>query len=78
MSTYGVIDYIARCQVTECDEVILNDHRGYLIDIEIERYCETIISEYDKPNRTVLKHTRKSHVKYFNDKVDELLDKIKL
>jgi len=78
MSTYGVIDYITGCQVTECDEVILNDHRGYLIDIEIERYCETIISEYDKPNRNMLKHTRKSHVKYFNDKVDELLDKIKL
>ena len=55
-----------------------NDHRGYLVDIEIEKYCQTTISDYDKPNRTVLKHTHKSHVQQFNDKVDELLDNAKL
>ena len=78
MCTYGIIDYISGCQLTECDKVIINDHRGYLVDIEIERYCETTISDYDKLNRTVLKHTRKSHVQQFNDKVNELLDNAKL
>ena len=36
MCTYRLAEFISGCQIVECDEVILNDHRGYLVDVEIE------------------------------------------
>ena len=65
MSTYGLIDYIARCQIIECDK----DYRGYLLDIEIERYCQYKLNKYDQPNHTILNNMRKSHISKFNKKV---------
>ena len=60
--------------MVECDEVILNNHRGYLVDIEIERYCQCKLSKHDKPRHTILNNTRKNHVKVFNEKVNELME----
>ena len=78
MYTYGLIDYVAGCQLIECDEVIMNDHRGYLVDLEIERYYKCKLNKYDKPNHTILNNTRKIHVLKFNKKVNELMDSFKL
>jgi len=74
MCTYGLVEFISGCQMVEYDKVILNDHRGYLVDIEIERYCQCKLSKYDKPCHTILNNTRKNHVKVFNEKVNELIE----
>ena len=34
MCTYEILEYIAKSQLTECDKVILNNHRGYLVNVE--------------------------------------------
>ena len=47
MCTYGLIEYVAGCQLIECDEVVLNDHRGYLLDIKVERYCQCKLNKYN-------------------------------
>ena len=78
MFTYGLINYVASCQLTKCDEVIMNDHRGYLVDLEIERYCKYKLNKYDKPNHTILNNIRKSHIIKFNEKVNKLMDSFKL
>jgi len=70
MCTYRLINYVASCQLTEHDEVIINNHRGYLVDLEIERYCKCKLNKYDKPNHTILNNMRKSHVIKFNEKVN--------
>ena len=33
----GLIECIARSQITEYNEVVFNNQRGYLVDIEIEK-----------------------------------------
>jgi hypothetical protein len=64
--TYGLIEFISGSQMVECDEIIMNDHRGYLIDIEIERYCQCKPNTYNKPRHTILDNAKKSHVAKFN------------
>jgi len=78
MYTYGLIDYVASYQLTECDEVIMNDHRGYVVDLEIKRYCKCKLNKYDKLNHTILNNTRKSHILKFNEKVNEVMASFKL
>ena len=39
MRTHGLLDCIAGCQLTECDQAIMNNHRRFLVDAEIKRYC---------------------------------------
>ena len=51
LCTYGVIQFIEGCQMTECDEIILNDHRGYIVDINIEEYYNVKLNEYDKSRK---------------------------
>ena len=76
--TYGVFNYVVGCQQTECDEIIMNDHRGYLIDIDLEGFCNMTLNKYDKPNKRILDNARKSHVEIFNDKVNKLMRTHKL
>ena len=64
--------------MVECDEIIMNDHRGYLIDIEIERYCQCKQNTYDKPRHTILDNAKKSHVAKFNKRVEELMQELNL
>ena len=66
--TYGLIEFNEGCQLTKCNEIIFNDHRGYLVDINLERYCDHKLNEYDKPRKVLLNHTRKSHMEKFNEK----------
>ena len=47
MCSLGLIKFIDGCQMTECDEVIIIDHRGYLINIEIEKYCSHVLNKDD-------------------------------
>ena len=37
-ASYRIISYIERCKLIEANEVVLSDHRGYLVDINFELY----------------------------------------
>ena len=76
MRTYSIIECIAGCQRTECDKIIMNDYREYLIGTEIERYYNYQMLLRNKPNHRVINHTKKSHTNAFNSKIDELLDSV--
>ena len=78
LCSYGLLKYISGCQIVECDEVILNDHRGYVVNLEIERYCQCKLSRYDNPKHASLNNTKKSHVDKFNEKVNELMESFNL
>ena len=68
MHACGLIDHIDGCKLTKCDEIIINDHRGYLVDVEIERCCDCKLNKYDSPNHPFLNNTRKIHIKNFKKK----------
>ena len=40
MYTYGLIEFIDKYQLIECDEIIINDYRGFIVDIAIELFCQ--------------------------------------
>ena len=33
-----LVEYIKDCQITECNEIINNDYRGFLIDLDLVEY----------------------------------------
>ena len=76
LCTHGLLEYISGSQMVECDEVIINDHRGYLLDLEIERYCKCKLSKYDKPRHTILNNNKTSHVEIFNEKINEVMNQL--
>ena len=78
MRAHGLIDYVAGCQLIEYDEVIINNHREHLLNIEIESCCQCKLNKNDQPNHTILNNTRKSHVLKFNEKVNEAITSINL
>ena len=41
----------------------MNDHCGFLVDYEIERHFKCGLSEYDKPNHTMLNNEITTNVK---------------
>ena len=41
----GLVDHIEGCQHTECDETLINNHRGYLVNINIEKFCNSKLNE---------------------------------
>ena len=76
LSTQGLLEHVAGCQMVECDEVIMNDHRGHMVDLEIERYCEMKLSKCDKPCRSLLNNNKKSHAETFNEKANEIMKQL--
>ena len=46
--------------------------------VEIKRYCQCKLSKYDKPRHTILNNRKKSHVEKFNEKVNEMMNQLKV
>ena len=78
LCVHRLIKCIADCQMVKCDEVVINDHRGYLVDLEIERYVQCKLSKQDKPRHAMLNNNKKSHVVAFNEKVNEVMHQLNL
>ena len=62
--------------MVECNKVMLNDYRGYLVNLEIEQYCQCKLSKHDKPRHTMLNNTKKSHVEKFNKRVNQMISQL--
>ena len=73
LCTHGLIDCIEGCQLTECDKILMNDHRGYILDVNVESFCSCGVNKYDRPNRTLLDNARKHHMHTFNEKANEMM-----
>ena len=77
MRMHRLKELISRSQMAECDKVILNDCRGHLVDIEIERYCQCKLNKHDL-RHTILNDTKKGHADNFNKKIDDLMISLNL
>ena len=49
-----------------------------MIDIDIKIFCNCKLNKHDRPNQSMLDNARKSHVRDFNDKVNELINTCQL
>ena len=73
MRACRLIEFIEGCQLTECDEIIMNDHRGFIVDVAIERHCQCRLNAYDKPHHAILNNSKQSHKDLFNEKLIEVM-----
>ena len=60
--------------MTECNKIIIADHREYIIDIHLEDYFNLSIAEIDKIENSRINSRKLSHRTKFVEKVEELLD----
>jgi len=52
-------------KMTNCSEIVMTDHQGYIIDIDINEYFNTKTEKLDEIDHSKLNSTRKSHRKRF-------------
>jgi len=39
-TTTGLIEYVDGCKITKFTEILITDHRGFIIDFNLEDYFE--------------------------------------
>jgi len=57
-------------------EIINSDHRGFIIDIDINEYFAIVSSDYDYADNVILDPTKRSHREKFVQKLDEYIDQL--
>jgi len=50
----GIINYVDGCTIIECNELIITNHREYLVDVNLERYFDSNEFEIDKNDSSKL------------------------
>ena len=61
----GLLPYIEGCEMTNYSEIIVTDHRGFVVDIDINAYLHIKISTFDEMDAVSLNPRRLSHKKKF-------------
>ena len=61
----SIMNCIEGYKLIEVNEIVLSNHRGYLIDINLELYFSEQISLWNTINRRILNLSRRSHRKKF-------------
>ena len=74
VATLFIMNCIKRCKLLDANEVLLTDHRLYLIDINLERYFEINLSLWDQINRRIINSAHRSHREIFNKSIEEQLN----
>ena len=46
----NIMECVEDCKLVDANELIINDHQAYLIDINFERYFEAQLSAWDQIN----------------------------
>jgi len=70
----GIMNYIEGCQVVDNNEIIHTDHRGYVIDVNLQEYFDDNFSTWDHINRVMLNPSRRSHKEKFTEIIDEQMN----
>lgn len=61
----GLKEFVEGCMLQECNDIILTDHRSYIIDLNLEAYFDQHLSEWDQINHSILNPSRRSHREKF-------------
>jgi len=85
-ATREISDYIEGCQMVDNNDIIYTDHRGYLVDINLEDYFNDQLSYWNENHKVIINPSRRSHREKFvaiiEDKIDlynlnEMIEEIK-
>ena len=70
----GVIDFIEGAKLLGNKNVIITDHRAYMIDFNMEEYFQDQFSSFVGVNRALLNPSRKSHRNVFVEELENQLN----
>ena len=70
----GLLGVIEGCIMINYLEIIITDHRGFIVDLNIEEYFGARDSVFDRKNIDRLDLTRKTHGEYFVDRIESIVD----
>ena len=65
---------IVGCKLTDFNDIINTDHRGFIFDIDIKDYFDVDSSKYNENQAVILDPTRRSHQEKFKEKLEEYID----
>jgi len=74
----GLLGYLRGCKMVNFTEIICTDHRGFIVDLDLNSYFEVETSNFDLRKLNKLDHRRKSHREKFIDKAESILETVKL
>ena len=71
-----IISCIEGCKLIEVNQIMINDYRDYLIDLNFKLYFSEQMSLQDTINRRVLNLLCRSHREKFYESLETLIDEI--
>ena len=74
MVTEEILASIKGSLLVECNEIVENDHRGFIFDIDINEYFSINASVYDRYDYVTLDPAKRSHRDKFQVKLDEYIE----
>jgi len=60
--------------LTESNEIAASDHRGYVIDIDLELYFQQEKNTFNIVNFEILNPLRRTYKEQFRNAIDEIID----
>ena len=66
-ASIGIMKIVNGCILLDFEELIISNHRGFIVDLDLEEYFNTIPSYYDEVDYSKLDSSRKSHLIKFCD-----------
>ena len=78
LGSENVLQCTEGSKMIDFNEILISDHRGFLIDIDCNRLLNIISSKYDNSYIRSLNPTNREHRRKFKEKLDEYLKKTNL
>ena len=69
----GLIEVVEGCVLLEINNIVISDHRSYIIDLNLQRYFDKTFSEWDAINKSTLNPSRRLHREKFIEILDDQL-----
>ena len=77
MATDRTMQATRGSKITDFQEIINTDHRGFVIDLDAEDFFSIESSKHDQTDNATLDSTKRVHREKFKEKLDEHIDQIK-
>ena len=73
LMTTELIEFIDRCKMTDYNDILILDYRGYLIDAYLEDYFNLQIQNIDAIINSKINHRKLTYQTKFIEKLEELI-----
>jgi len=72
--TSGIMKFVEGVKLLDNNDVVISDHRAYVMDLNVEEYFQDQFSSWDTINKVVLNPSRKSYRSIFFEELESQLN----